>query len=483
MGMSIRREAEPGGPGGGSTLVRRRLAPLAGAGRARHAELRHRGGAMGGAAVMVLRGRRRQFWKSWLALSVLVAVTAGFVLAAIAAGQRTAAAFPGFRARHGYDLIVYSLKPMPQLARDRHVTSVTPVTAPFTGQPVCRPACTTPIDATNLLVNEVRPADLGRMTTLLSGRFPVQSRPGEVLSSFTLAQHNGIRLGSVISIPVYPESALTGRGDPQPTMIRDLRVVGIAAADGEFTGGGLPHYDLFATTAFAAAVNPHAATLSLSFLRLRHGEADLAAVSSRLHPDSILGTNDLDANADAARASVNPQVTGWYVLAALAALAALAVIAQALARQAVTESTDHRALAALGLAPRQFVLAALARTAAIGVAGAAGAIGLAVALSPLTPVGVARLADPAPGRVWLSPLLLTAGGLITVAVTAGLALWPAVREARRPAGRRPAPPGTSAAAIGQAAAAARPSPPRCSARSWLWPRCARPRCSAPAWRT
>ena len=413
---------------------------------------------MGGAAVMVLRGRRRKFWKSWLALSVLVAVTAGFVLAAIAAGQRTAAAFPGFRARHGYDLIVYSLKPMPQLARDRHVTSVTPVTAPFTGQPACRPACTTPIDATNLLVNEVRPADLSRMTTLLSGRLPVQSRPDEVLASFTLAQHNGVRVGSVISVPVYPRSALAGAADAEPAQTRDLRVVGIAAADGEFTGGGLTHYDLFATTAFAAAVNPRAATLSLSFLRLRHGEADLAAVSSALDPDSILGTNDLDANADAARASVNPQVTGWYVLAALAALAALAVTAQAIARQAVTESTDHRALAALGLTPRQFVLADLARTVAIGVAGAAGAAVLAIALSPLTPVGVARLADRSPGGLWVSPLLLTAGGLITVAVTTVLALWPAIRQARSPAGRR-AQAGPAAAAIGQAAAAARlPAP-------------------------
>ena len=90
---------------------------------------------MGGAAVMVLRGRRRQFWKSWLALSVLVAVTAGFVLAAIAAGQRTAAAFPGFRARHGYDLVVYSLKPLPKLAGFREVTSVTPVSRPV-AQPV-----------------------------------------------------------------------------------------------------------------------------------------------------------------------------------------------------------------------------------------------------------------------------------------------------------------------------------------------------------
>ncbi|HEV8221926.1 MAG TPA: ABC transporter permease [Streptosporangiaceae bacterium] len=413
---------------------------------------------MGGAAVMVLRGRRRQFWRSWLALSVLVAVTAGFVLTAIAAGQRTAAAFPGFRARHGYDLVIYSVKPLPELAGYPNVTSVTPVTAPFTGQPTCRPACTTPIDAPNFLVNEVRPADLGRMVTLLSGRLPDQSRPGEVLASFTLEQHNGVRPGSVISVPVYPPSALTSSGNPQPDQVRRLRVVGIAAADGEFPGGGTPHYDLFATTAFATAVNSRAATLSLSYLRFRHGEADLAAVSSRLGPLHVLGTNDLDADAGAVRASIGPQVAGWYVLAGLAALVALAVIAQAVGRQAVTESADHRALAAIGLVPGQFVLADLVRTAVIGTAGAAGAVALAVALSPLTPVGEARLADPAAGAVSVSPLLLATGALVTVAVTAALAVWPAVRQARRP-GDRPETAGTSAAAIGQAAAAARlPAP-------------------------
>ncbi len=57
---------------------------------------------------MVLRGRFRQYWKSWLALSVLVALAGGFVLASAAAGRRTAAALPGFTARHGYDVIVYS---------------------------------------------------------------------------------------------------------------------------------------------------------------------------------------------------------------------------------------------------------------------------------------------------------------------------------------------------------------------------------------
>ncbi len=45
---------------------------------------------------MVLRGRFRQHWKSWLALSFLVAVAGGLVLSAAAAGRRTAGAFPGY---------------------------------------------------------------------------------------------------------------------------------------------------------------------------------------------------------------------------------------------------------------------------------------------------------------------------------------------------------------------------------------------------
>jgi hypothetical protein len=66
---------------------------------------------------MVLGVRFRQHWRSWLALSVLVAVVGGFVLAAAAAARQTAAAFPDFVARHGYDVVVYSGHPLPQLGR------------------------------------------------------------------------------------------------------------------------------------------------------------------------------------------------------------------------------------------------------------------------------------------------------------------------------------------------------------------------------
>jgi hypothetical protein len=49
---------------------------------------------------LVLRVRLRQHWRSWLALAALVALVGGFVMAA-ATGRRTAAALPGFVARHG----------------------------------------------------------------------------------------------------------------------------------------------------------------------------------------------------------------------------------------------------------------------------------------------------------------------------------------------------------------------------------------------
>ncbi len=105
---------------------------------------------------MVLHGRFRQYWKSWLALSLLIAVAAGFVLITASAGHRTADAFPGFAARHGYDVVVYSGKPLPQLAGLPDVSSVTPVPVTYSAGVGCA-SCRKPIDTENFLVNEVPP--------------------------------------------------------------------------------------------------------------------------------------------------------------------------------------------------------------------------------------------------------------------------------------------------------------------------------------
>ncbi len=343
------------------------------------------------AVVMVLRGRFRQYWKSWLALSLLIAVAGGFALSAAMAGRRTAAAFPDYVARHGYDIVVYSLRPLPQLARLPDVASTTPVLAPFTDQPRCA-SCRKRIDKSNFVVSVAPPRKLPQLVTLLSGRMPHQTDPGEVLASFTLAQDNGVRIGSVIRVPLLSPSELaTGRPDRSPMPRPALRVVGIIAAENEFPIGVSPRYDLYATTAFAAAVNRRAALLHLSYLRLRRGEAGLAGFKSRLRLPGVVGTDDLDTLAGEVQGSIRPQVIGWYVLAGLAALAALAVIGQAVARQAATERADQPALSALGLQPSQFALLDLLRALLIGAAGAAGAVAVTVCwqATAVTLVGIA----------------------------------------------------------------------------------------------
>ena len=406
------------------------------------------------AVVMLVQGRFRQYWKSWLALSLLVAVAGGFVLATAVSARRTAAAFPQFAGRHGYDVIVYSGQPLPQLARLPHVASAVPVPATFTGQLRCA-SCRTPIDTDSMLINEVPPRELPRMVTLLSGRMPDQSDPDEVLASFTLAKDNGVRVGSVIQAQVASTAQLSGGpADLSPVMNPALRVVGIVAAESEFPSGTSVHYDLYATAAFAAAVDHRAALQSTYYVRLTRGAADLADFDSRYRSLNVYGAYDLDAAAGAVEASIRPQVIGWYVLAGLAALAGLAVIAQAMARQAATEQGDHPVLSALGLRPRQFVLTALVRALLIGVAGAAGAVLLAVLVSPLTPVGEARIAVPSPDTMSFDPVVLPLGALVALAAVLAVSVWPAVRHARLLGHRPQSPAMTLAVAAGRAAALA-----------------------------
>jgi len=387
---------------------------------------------------MVLHVRLRQQWKSWLALAALVALVGGLVMAAAATGLRTAAAFPDFVARHGYDAVVYSGHPLPALAHIPQVALVTSAPGPF-NLARCL-SCRKPIDAGSFGVFEVPPAGLSRLVELRSGRMPDQANPDEALASYTLARDNGVRLGSVIQVLVpTPEQLRLGPAKVKLSAVprRGLRVVGLVVAENEFAYGIGARYDLFLTEAFAAAVNHRAVMGWVYYVRLRHGAADLPAFDSRLRPMGSFGADDLDIDAAAVQRAIRPQAVGWWVLAGLAALAGLAVIGQAAARQFVTGQDDRQPLSALGLRVRQFVALGLARAAIIGAAGGAGAVALAALLSPLTPVGEARLATGSPGAVVIDPLVTVPGALATVTAVVALSVWPAVRHARRLRGGLP----------------------------------------------
>ena len=279
---------------------------------------------------------------------------------------------------------------------------------------------------------------------LVAGRMPAESSPYDVLASFTLQQDYGVHIGSVIHAPLYALSQLPALesganvAPSGPTVA--LHVVGIGAAEMEFPLGTAPEYDLFTTPAFARAINKEVPQASVYLVRLRHGASSrlrFAAAAGALHLDYV---SDQASAAAAITASIHPQAVGWWVLAVLAGLAGLAVIGQALGRQSVVESEEYPSLVALGLPRRQLLVLGTLRNLVLALIGAAGAVILAFALSPLTPVGEARLAEPSTGLSF-DPLVLLLGGLATVVVVLLLGVWPAMRASRVRTGGERAPEG------------------------------------------
>ena len=354
-------------------------------------------------------------------------------MAAAAAGRRTESAFPSFVAAHGFDAEIYSLQPAPVISRLPGVSAVTEAFGPDNGQPTC--SCTHPLNPSYFGVLVV-PAKGRQAYKLVSGRMPDPSNPYEVLATYTLQQDEGVHVGTIIHVPFYSLSQLSAYNSatgepPRPTgPTVPLRVVGFEASESDFPSGSHPSYSLFASPAFTRIVLPKTASGYAYFVRLRGGAADLprfdAAVSAL---KATAFVQNEDSQMASVEASIHPQAIGWWLLAGLAALVGLVVVGQALGRQSMAEGEEFPMMVALGVNRRQLVLLGTARNFVVGLAGALGAVAIAVILSPIAPLGEARIAESSTG-IAFDGLVLTIGVFATLVVVSVLGVWPSVRAAR-----------------------------------------------------
>jgi len=385
---------------------------------------------------MVFRSELRRRWRSWLTIAVLISVVGGLVLAAIAAGRRTESAFPRFVAAHGFDAVVYANRPVPKIATVPGVASVTQLVIPDTGNPTCK--CTHSFNQSDFAVGVV--SSQGRSPfNLVSGHFPNPSAPDQVLASFTLQQDFGVQVGTVIDVPFEAPSQGAAYNNPNiglpkpegPTV--GFHVVGIEASEYEFPSGTTPAYLLYATQAFVHTVLPRTAVDYQYYVRLRHGAAGLPQFATEVKQLSLgtgtVGSSSEDGIATTVEASIHPQAIGWWVLAALAAVVGLAVVGQALGRQSIAESEEYPTMVAVGVNRGQLIALGMTRNLVVGLAGAVGAVAVAAALSPIAPLGEARLAETSTG-VTFDAHVLPLGALATVVVVFALGIWPAMRVAR-----------------------------------------------------
>ena len=94
------------------------------------------------------------------------------------------------------------------------------------------------------------------------------------------------------------------------------------------------------------------------------------------------------------------------------AVAGIALVGQAIGRQVTLRLDDGEALRAAGFARRQRALVVLPRSVVLAVAGAALALVVAVAASPLAPVGLARRAELHPGVAIDGPVLALGAAMV-----------------------------------------------------------------------
>jgi ABC-type lipoprotein release transport system permease subunit len=380
---------------------------------------------------MLLHAELRQRWKSWLWLALLVALVSGLVLAGVAAGRRTSSAFPRFVLAHGYDAIAYSFEPLPKIAALPEVASVTAVQSPGSGTPRC--ACTHKISENGFSLYEVPKRGLSRLVKLVAGEMPSPSDPDQVLASFTW-ENDGVHVGSVIRLPTYARSQQSALVNGEnvasqgPTIA--LHVVGIEAAESEFPGGSsVTEYDLYATQALARLLAGKTANYWGYFVRLTHGASDIPRFEADVQALGADGSSDQDTPAATVVASIHPQAVGWWILAGLTALVGIIVLGQAFSRQAAVASRTRGILSALGITQRQMVLVGMGRTLLVGALGVTGGILLAFLLSPLTPVGEARLAETSNGFTFDAFVLLL-GAVAAMVLVLALGFVPALRSAR-----------------------------------------------------
>ena len=393
----------------------------------------------------------RRRWRSLVVLGLLVALSAGVVLTAVAGARRGATAFDRLWARTlPATVTVLPNEPNFDWTKVRALPEVTTL-ALFT---VYYGAAVEGMDGVDL---GFPPASADAFQTIerpviLAGRMADPSRADEVIVTphFLAAHHKqvGDMLTVRLSSPVQAAEGIDASQTPPTGPRVPVRIVGVFRTpfglDNVGDGGSIvPTYALF--TRYRAdimgATNKSPSYLN-GLLRLAGGETAIPAFRADLA--RVTGRSDIDVLdnniwiGDSVR-----KVTGYEAACVLAfglaaLLAALVLVGQSVARYASAAAAELLVLRAVGLTRRQ---GAVSAALAPGLAAAAGAtLGVAAAIiaSAWTPIGIASLAEPAPG-IDADWLVLGAGWAVTVllvlAATVAI-VWTALRAGTPAVARR-----------------------------------------------
>jgi hypothetical protein len=281
--------------------------------------------------------------------------------------------------------------------------------------------------------------------TVLRGRRPDPDATDEIALTAGVAKLFGVGVGGRVTYQ-YENAE---EEEPVVDGYATYRVVGIVEQPpvlvdqfDQTQGAVLPQ------AAAEAAMARFKGTVAFSWvgIRLTKGDAGIPALQAQLtHLAAQLGhgihfaLRRLDTIHGQVQQPIEPQAVALGVFGGLVALAMLALVGQGLAELLHRSTPQLEVLGALGMTRFETAVSGGIGGGVAAVVGMVLAVGGAVALSPLAPVGPVRQFDPARGVSFDTTVLLGGGLVLTVVLVAlaGLLAWRALRPATGGRGPRP----------------------------------------------
>ncbi|HEV3268037.1 MAG TPA: FtsX-like permease family protein [Acidimicrobiales bacterium] len=398
----------------------------------------------------------------YLSVVLLIGLIGGLAMASIAGARRTQSSYPTFLASTDPSNIVFSpnqgavnsaavpdvrLKStIERLPGVKHVVSaVSPSFLPITakGVPITR-------NAQNVLVISSLDGMLSKQDriTIVKGRAANPAKSTEVVMDAAAAKLYGVRVGRQFFLGFYTNAQFNepgfGTAAVMPALRVRVKVVGIMVFNNQVFEDDIDKATgiVVLTPALArrAITITKAAALPVLFgLKLQHGNRDVTKVEHEviavLPPGSTYEFHVTSHVVSQVELAMKPESFALGAFGLIAALVALVLGAQAISRQLKRGSGDREVMRALGASPANTIIDGLIGVFCAVVLGALLAFAVALALSPLSPLGPVRAVYPNPGFT-VDWTVLGLGFLLMVVALGSVATVQSIREVSRRVARR-----------------------------------------------
>ena len=355
---------------------------------------------------MVARSELRRRWRSAVLITLTVVLVGVVVLATVAGARRSTTALARFSASSrasDLELDVDAATPPGQVDAFAHSPGVAAVARLY--------AYAQQVDGyPELQIASALDGRLGSVVDrarVVSGRMTNPDAPFEIDVGEGLAKLAHLHVGDHVhtsSLSPAQMALLESGKEPGPAKgpSSTLNVVGVVRRPLDLGDRAASGGVVILTPAYNRQFHDRIGVFTeVLRVRLVDGKRDVPRVEAtarRLFGKSpFFQATDLSVENGGASDAINVLTLALWIFAAVGALAGAVAISIVLAREVSVSGVDQPTLQSLGMTPRARFAAGALLSAFVAGAGVLVAAILAVCVSPLFPVGIARRADPHPG--------------------------------------------------------------------------------------